>query len=163
MTIKARPVRLDVLAAGATVGYGSEWTAARPSLVATLPVGYADGWTRAYWPGAAALVRGRRVPVVGRVSMDAVCVDVTEAGEVMMDDEFVLLGQQGAERITANELARVRGSIPNEVIATIGARLPRVYMNENGIVATSVQADHVDFAESAPPCLRRLGETLGSP
>jgi alanine racemase len=130
MTVKARPVRLEAMPAGASVGYGGEWTAARPSLVATLPIGYADGWTRAYWPGATALLRGRRVPLIGRVSMDSVCADVTEAteaGQVSMDEEFVLLGAQGGERITANELARLRGSIPNEVLCAFGPRLRRRY------------------------------------
>ena len=131
LTLKARPVRLGWLPAGASVGYGGEWTTDRPSLIATLPLGYADGWTRAYWPGATALLRGRHVPLVGRVSMDSVCADVTDAaesGEVTLADELVLLGGQGSERITANELARLRGSIPNEVLSTIGPRLPRVYL-----------------------------------
>jgi alanine racemase len=128
MAVKARPVRLEVLPAGASVGYGREWTAERRSLIGTLPIGYADGWTRSYWPGASALVRGRRVPLVGRVSMDSVCVDVTDVGEVTMDDEVVMLGSQGAERITANELARLRHSIPNEVLCSFGPRLHRTYV-----------------------------------
>jgi alanine racemase len=146
MTVKARPVRLELLPAGASVGYGSEWTAERPSLIATLPVGYADGWTRSSWPGAFALLRGRRVPLVGRVSMDAVCADATDvadAGEVTMDEAFVLLGGQGVERITPNELARLRQTIPNEVFCSFGPRLPRRYVGAQGIVAVSHQADHV--------------------
>lgn len=147
MAVKARPVRLEVLPRGATVGYGREWTAERQSLIATLPIGYADGWTRSYWPGAAALLRGRRVPLVGRVSMDSVCVDVTDVtdlGAVTMDEEFVLLGRQDAERIAPNELARLRGSIPNEVFCSFGPRLPRAYLDERGMVAASHQADRVD-------------------
>ena len=150
MTLKAKPVRLELIAPGATVGYGGEWKAERPSRIATLPVVYADGWARASLPAAMALVRGRRVPLVGRVSMDAVCADVTDVDVVAMDDEFVLLGQQGAERITANELARIRASIPNEVLSTIGPRLPRIYRDQNTIVAMSIQADYVDHAGSAP-------------
>lgn len=125
MTVAARPARLEWMLAGESVGYGGEWTAERPSLIATLPIGYADGWTRRYWPGAHALVRGRRVPLVGRVSMDSVSVDVTDAGEVGMDEPFVLLGAQGEERITPVELARLRGSIPNEVFCAFGPRLGR--------------------------------------
>ncbi len=149
LTIKARPVRLDLVAAGASVGYGGEWTAPRPSRIATLPIGYADGWTRSSWPGASALLRGRRVPLVGRVSMDSVCADVTELeaeGEVTMDEVLVLLGAQGDDRITANELAGLRGTIPNEVLAGLGARLPRVYIDDRGPVAVSHQADQVDRA-----------------
>jgi len=125
MAVKVRPVRVEDLPAGASVGYGSEWTATRQSRIATLPIGYADGWTRRYWPGADALVRGQRVPLVGRVSMDTVCADVTDVPGVDPDDEFVLLGAQGAERISAVELARIRGSIPNEVFCAFGPRLAR--------------------------------------
>jgi alanine racemase len=125
MTVAARPARLEWMPAGSSVGYGGEWTAERRSLIATLPIGYADGWTRRYWPGAQALVRGRRVPLVGRVSMDSVSVDVTDADEVGMDEPFVLLGGQGDERITPGELARLRGSIPNEVFCAFGPRLGR--------------------------------------
>jgi len=153
MTIKARPVRLEWVSAGATVGYGGEWTAARPSLVATLPIGYADGWTRDSWPGASALIRGRRVPLIGRVSMDAVCADLTDVsrdGEVTMDDELVLLGRQGGDRITANELAGVRATIPNEVLAALGPRLPRVYLEEHEVVAVGRQSDRVDWLGDRP-------------
>lgn len=131
MTVLARPARLEWMSAGSTVGYGGEWVAERPSLIATLPIGYADGWTRAYWPGASALVRGRRVPLVGRVSMDSVSADVTDvvggphAGQLGLDEPFVLLGGQGDERITPVELARLRRSIPNEVFCAFGPRLPR--------------------------------------
>lgn len=134
MTAKARPVRLEWMPAGATVGYGQEWTADRRSLIATLPIGYADGWSRAYWPGAAALVRGRRVPLIGRVSMDSVCADVTDVGEITPDDEFVLLGAQGGEHITANDLARLHDSIPNEVLCAFGARIERIYIGESAAI-----------------------------
>lgn len=126
MTVKALPIRLEWVEAGTPVGYGQEWRADRRSRIATLPIGYADGWTRRYWPGAEALVRGRRVPLVGRVSMDSVCADVTDVGGVGDDDEFVLLGGQGGDRITATDLARLRGSIPNEVLCDFGPRLKRI-------------------------------------
>lgn len=140
MTVVAHPVRAEWLPAGATVGYGAEWTAERPSLIATLPIGYADGWTRAYWPGATALVRGRRVPLVGRVSMDSVAADVTDVadalgaagGEIVLDERFVLLGSQGDERITPGELARLRGSIPYEVLSAFGPRLVRRTVGRDG-------------------------------
>ena len=132
MTVKVRPIRLEDVPAGSTIGYGGEWTTERPSRIATLPIGYADGWTRAYWPGASALVRGRRVPLVGRVSMDSVCADVTDVPGVGYDDEIVLLGGQGEERITASDLARLRGSIPNEVFCAFGPRLPRVARQGSG-------------------------------
>lgn len=128
MTIKARAVHLELVPAGGSVGYGSEWTAERHSTIATLPIGYSDGWTRSYWPRGEVLVKGRRVPIVGRISMDSTCVDVSEVPGVRLDDEFVLLGRQRDEQITANELAHLRRSIPNEVLATLGPRIPRLYV-----------------------------------
>ncbi len=148
MTVKARAVRLESIAAGASVGYGGEWTSERPSRIATLPIGYADGWLRSSWPGGSVLVRGRRAPLVGRVSMDSICVDVTDIDGVTADDEFVLLGSQGDERISPAEIARHRGTIPNEVFCAFGPRLPRVYLDEGAIVATSRQDERVD---RAPP------------
>lgn len=127
MTLKARAVRIMDVAAGSPVGYGGLWTAPRPSRVATLPVGYGDGYVRTYQPGAEALVRGRRVPVVGSIAMDAVEVDVTQIPDVDSTDEFVLLGAQGRDRITASELARRRNTIAWEVLAGMAWRLTRVY------------------------------------
>ncbi|HEU4920735.1 MAG TPA: alanine racemase [Candidatus Limnocylindrales bacterium] len=149
MSVKARPVRLETIATGGSVGYGGEWTAQRSSLVATLPIGYADGWSRSTWPGAEALVGGRRVPLVGRVSMDSVCADVTDAGAVTMDDEFVLLGRQGDARITAADLARQRGTIPNEIFCSFGPRLPRLYLEEGRVVAVARQMEHIDRSGAA--------------
>lgn len=149
MTVKARAVRFEHMPAGASVGYGREWIAERPSLIATLPIGYSDGWTRAYWPGARALVRGRPVPLVGRVSMDSVCADVTDVDGVTMDDEVVLLGRQGSERITPNDLARLRRSIPNEVFCSFGPRLPRLYLAGGRVVATSHGVERVEHLAGA--------------
>lgn len=138
LRLVARPVRIETLPVGARVGYGGEWEARRPSTIATLPIGYADGLPRHAWPGSVALARGRRVPLVGRVSMDSVCVDLTDAPGVMLEDEVVLIGAQGDERITVNEVAEHRGTIPNEVLATLGMRLPRVYLRGGGGEAVAV-------------------------
>ena len=127
MALKCRPLRMEGLGSDMPVGYGGRWRTERPSRIATLPVGYGDGWSRAYWPGAQALVRGRRVPLVGTVAMDALMVDVTDVPGVGPDDEFVLLGEQRRERITAQELARVRNTIAWEVVTSMAQRLPRVY------------------------------------
>ncbi len=130
MSLRARALRIEPVETGTPIGYGGLWTAPRPSLVATVPVGYADGYVRAYQPGGEALVRGRRVPVVGSIAMDAIHVDVTEvAGEpgFTSAEEFVLLGEQGDDRITAGDLARRRNTIPWEVLSSMARRLPRVY------------------------------------
>jgi alanine racemase len=126
MALKARPLRVERLEPGERVGYAGLWTAPRASVVATLPVGYGDGWARGY-AGAQALVRGRRVPLVGSVAMDAVAADVTDVPGVGLEDEFVLLGRQGDETVTVAELARLRTTIAWEVLAGMARRLPRVY------------------------------------
>jgi alanine racemase len=127
MVLKCRPVRVETLPAGSGVSYGGAWRATSDARVATLPLGYGDGFSRAYWPGSEALVRGRRVPLVGTVAMDAVMADVTAVPGVGLDDEFVLLGAQGPESIAAGELARRRNTISWEVVTSMSQRLPRVY------------------------------------
>jgi len=127
MELKAMPLRVETFPTGTRVGYGGTWVAQRESVITTLPVGYGDGWVRAYSPGAHALVRGTRVPLVGTVAMDAVMVDVTEVPGVGVGDEFVLIGRQGGEFIGVPELARLRNTIPWEVVTSMSFRLPRVY------------------------------------
>jgi alanine racemase len=127
MSLKARPAAFSDVPAGGTVGYGGTWRAQRSTRVAVLPVGYGDGYLLSSQPGAAALVRGQRVAVVGRVSMDAVTVDVTDLPGLGYDEEFVLLGSQGDESITVGDLARRRNTIAWEVLTSMARRLDRVY------------------------------------
>jgi alanine racemase len=129
LSLHARPVRVAELPAGTGISYGPTFTTSRPSRIATLPLGYGDGWSRALSNRAEALVRGRRVPLVGNVAMDAVMADVTGVpGEpVTVDDEFVLIGSQGGERITAADVAGARGTNQWEVVTALAGRLPRVY------------------------------------
>lgn len=129
LSLHARPVRVAQLEAGWGVSYGPSFTTARPSRIATLPLGYGDGWPRALSNRAAALVRGRRVPLVGTVAMDAVMADVTDVPgpPVGVDDEFVLVGRQGDLAITVPEVAAARGTMSWEVVTDLAARLPRVY------------------------------------
>jgi alanine racemase len=129
LSLHARPIRVADLSAGTGISYGPSFVAARPSRIATLPLGYADGWVRSLSNRAAALVRGLRVPLVGNVAMDAVMADVTDVPgpPVTSADEFVLLGAQGGDEITALELAQERTTITWEVVAVMSRRLPRVY------------------------------------
>jgi alanine racemase len=129
MALYARPVRVMDLPAGWGVSYGPTFRTARPSRIATLPLGYGDGWSRRLSNRASAIVRGRRVPLVGNVAMDAVMADVTDVPGPPVDgsDEFVLLGASGEERITAAELARERTTNTWEVVTNMARRLPRVY------------------------------------
>jgi alanine racemase len=127
MSVKCRPLRVESFPVGTPVSYGGLWQTSRPARIATLPIGYGDGWTRAYSPLAGALVRGRRVPLVGSVAMDAVMADVTDVGHVSGADEFVLIGAQEGAEIVPNELARLRTTIPWEIVTSMAYRLPRVY------------------------------------
>jgi alanine racemase len=119
--------RLKELPAGHAVGYGTTYRTARPSLIATLPVGYADGYNRRLSNRASVLVRGKRAPVVGRVSMDLVTIDVTDIEGAALGDEVVLLGRQGAGEIAAEELAAKLDTISYEVFCNVSARVPRIY------------------------------------
>ncbi|HET9435989.1 MAG TPA: alanine racemase [Candidatus Limnocylindrales bacterium] len=134
LELHARPVRVTDLAPGWGISYGPSFRTARPSRIATLPLGYGDGWPRSLSNRAEALVRGVRVPLVGNVAMDAVMADVTDVpGEpVSVDDEFVLLGRQGDDEIPAAELARRRTTNTWEVVTSLSRRLPRVYHAGSG-------------------------------
>ena len=128
-------LRLKQLPAGHAVGYGMTFHTVRPSRIATLPVGYADGYSRLLSNRGEVLIGGRRAPVVGRVSMDLVTVDVTDLPAAALADEVVLLGRQGDEEITAEEIAAKIGTISYEVLCGVSARVPRVY-HDGGRVTT---------------------------
>jgi alanine racemase len=137
LSLHARPVRVAELPAGHGVSYGPSFVTSRPSRIATLPVGYGDGWHRFLSDRSSALVRGVRVPLVGRVAMDAVMADVTDVpgDPITANEEFVLIGEQGDERITADELATTGGTISHEVITPMSRRLARVYHAAGSAVA----------------------------
>jgi alanine racemase len=134
LSLHARPVRVVDLPAGWGISYGPSFTTERPSRIATLPIGYGDGWARSLSNRAEALVRGRRVPVVGTVAMDAIMVDVTDVPgpPVGVDDLFTLIGAQGSQRIGAHDLARTRTTISWEIVTAMSRRLPRVYHSAAG-------------------------------
>ncbi len=129
LSLRARPIRVADLPAGAGISYGPSFVTGRPSRIATLPLGYGDGIPRSISNRAEALVRGRRVPLVGTVAMDVLMADVTDVPgpPVGVDDEFVLIGVQGSEEITVADLARLRTTIPWEVVTDLSRRLARVY------------------------------------
>jgi alanine racemase len=120
---------VEDLPSGWGISYGPTFRTARPSRIATLPLGYGDGWSRGLSNRAVAIVRGVRVPLVGNVAMDALMADVTDipAPPVSVTDEFVLLGSAGVEQITVAELARERNTNSWEVVTGMARRLPRVY------------------------------------
>ena len=112
---------------GATIGYGSLWRAPETARVATVAIGYADGIFRARANQGDVLVRGRRVPLIGMVSMDAITLDVTGVPDVQVGDVVTLIGRDGDEQITAEEVACWSGTISYEVLTSIGPRVERRY------------------------------------
>jgi alanine racemase len=127
LTLKTRIHYLKSVPKGSKIGYGGTFTTKRESLIATLPVGYADGYSLQLSNQGEVLIKGRRAPIVGRVCMDFTMVDVTEVPKVGPGDEVILIGRQGQERITPEEIAGKIGSIPYEVLCLIGKRVPRIY------------------------------------
>jgi len=127
MTLKTRIMHLKRVPAGTSISYGRTFTTRRESLIAILPVGYADGYSRAWSNRGQVLIGGRRAPVVGRVCMDMTMVDATEIPAVRMGDEAVLIGSQGSETLSADELARQLGTIPYEILCAVSSRVPRLY------------------------------------
>ncbi|HEV1998528.1 MAG TPA: alanine racemase [Candidatus Dormibacteraeota bacterium] len=123
---KARVVAVHGLDAGDRVGYGGAYVAPRPVRTATVSTGYADGYPRALSGSGELLVNGRRVPVIGRVSMDFITVDASAIPDVAVGDEAVIIGEQGEQRITADDLAQSLDTISWEVLARIGPRVERV-------------------------------------
>ncbi|MHB9023254.1 MAG: alanine racemase [Armatimonadota bacterium] len=130
LSLKAQVVQLSHLPAGDAVGYGHTYRARRDSVFALLPLGYADGLTRALSNRGSALVQGRRAPIAGRISMDQTSVDVTEIPGIALGDVAVLIGAQGEERITAWEVGLTMESIAYEALTNLSARLPRIYLAE---------------------------------
>ena len=123
-TLATRPIRLQRIAAGESVGYGRTFIARRDTLVMTLPIGYGDGYPRLLSNRAHVLVRGQRARVIGRVCMDMIMADVTDIPGVTLEDEVVLMGAQQGARITPDELAEQAQTIPYEIMLGFGARVP---------------------------------------
>lgn len=129
-SLRAQVVQVKEVPAGRAVSYGGAWTAPRPSRLALVPLGYGDGYFRALSNRAEALLRGRRVPIRGRVCMDQLVLDVTDLPPVQPGEVVTLLGRDGAEAITAQELADLAGTISYEILTRFQARLPRVYVDD---------------------------------
>jgi alanine racemase len=131
LSLHSRITLLKWVPSGETIGYGCTFEASRRSLIATLPIGYHDGYMRGLSNRAHVMVRGRYAPVVGRVSMDLTLIDVTDVPGVEIDDQVTLLGlnRNSPElKITAEDLARIAGTLSYEVTCGIGERVPRFYL-----------------------------------
>jgi alanine racemase len=131
MTVKTRVLQLKKVPADSPIGYGCTYCTSRPSLIATLPIGYDDGYDRLLSNKGEALVRNRRAPVVGRISMSLTTIDVTHIPDVREDDEVVLLGRQGDEEITADEIAAKIDTISYEIFCNLGGNREKQFLNSS--------------------------------
>ncbi len=125
LALRTRVMAVRNIAPGTGVSYGGTWRAARPTRVATLPIGYADGYPR-HVRGASVLLAGRRVPVIGAVCMDMLMVDATDLPESALAGPVTLIGRDGADEITVDDVARWAGTINYEILCGISKRVPRV-------------------------------------
>jgi alanine racemase len=128
MSVKARIAAIQNLRAGDVVGYGMRYTAPGPRRIAVLPLGYGDGFPRVRNQGEV-LLHGRRAPLVGGVTMDAIMVDVTDIPQAQLWDEAVLMGRQGSEEITVHDLARLKGSVSYDILTGWRMRMRRRFVN----------------------------------
>lgn len=129
LTFKSRVVFLKDVPSGAPLGYGASFHTRRPSRIATVPVGYADGLSRALSNRGRAIVRDHCAKIVGNISMDLSLLDVTDIPGVAVGDEVTLIGKSAHCSITASEIARDLGTVPYEVLCSIGKRVPRLYVD----------------------------------
>ena len=130
MTFKTKIIHIKDMGHGDTVGYGRTYKIINPTRVATLPVGYADGYNRLHSNQGEVIIRGTKAPVIGRVCMDQCFVDVSDIEGVSVGDEVILYGSQGQETISAESVARQLHTIPYEITCNVSKRVPRIYLNQ---------------------------------
>ncbi|MCP4749280.1 MAG: alanine racemase [Proteobacteria bacterium] len=128
MTIKTKIVHLKEVPAGFKVSYGSTYVTEKPTAIATVPIGYGDGYNRLLSSRGCMLIGGRRAPIVGRVCMDLTMLDVGHIPGATLEDEVIVLGRQETESITADEIAASLNTINYEIVTAITARVPRIYL-----------------------------------
>lgn len=138
MTLKTEVIQVKRVPRGFCVSYGRTFITTRESIIATLPIGYADGYRRLLSNKGEALIRGEKVPVVGTVCMDMIMVDVTKVPNVQMGDEAVLMGRQGDGEISAEDIAKKMQTISYEVFCGVSKRVPRVYTKKGRVIAGEI-------------------------
>lgn len=128
MSLKSAVIHIKDVPAGFSVSYGSTWTSPAPTKIATVPIGYADGYSRLLSSKGSMIVKGHKVPIVGRICMDLCMIDVGSVPDIEIDDEVVIMGRQEGSEITADDIARTTGTINYEIVSTITSRVPRIYI-----------------------------------
>lgn len=133
LSLKTRISNLKTLSKGVSVGYDRTFFTKRETIVATVPIGYADGYPRALSNKGKVIIGNSYAPIIGNVCMDQMMIDVTDIKDIKMDDEVLLIGKKGDMEISADKIAELVGSISREVMCNIGKRVPRVYIKNNTI------------------------------
>jgi len=128
LSFKARVANIKTVPPGTSISYGRTFITEKETTVATIPVGYADGYSRLLSNRASVLINGQKAPVIGIVCMDQFMIDVTGAGQICTGDEVILIGRQGEQTVTADELADLMGTINYEIVCMISSRVPRIYI-----------------------------------
>lgn len=134
MSLKTRIVQIRQIRSGESVGYGRAYTATSQKTVATLPIGYADGYSRLLSGKAEVLIHGHRAKVIGNICMDMCMVDISSIENVSIDDEVILFGNQDGVVLPVDELAAILGTINYEIVCGIGRRVPRVYIDNGNVL-----------------------------
>ncbi len=136
LTLKSNIVHVKVLPKGEYISYGREFKTERESIIATLPIGYADGYTRALYKKGKVIINGKSAPIVGRICMDQCMIDITDVGPVKVGDEVILIGEDQGIKFNADDIAKLLNTINYEVLCLIGKRIPRVYKKNKTTIKT---------------------------
>ena len=164
MQVRTEIVAVREIGSGQPVGYGATWKASRPSRIATIPMGYADGLSRAQSNTGAVLVRGRRAPIVGRVSMDYTTVDVGGIQNVGVGDTVTLIGSEGGESIGVEEVARHAQTIAYEITCSVGKRVERICVGGDDLELPAQRAPEASAAfHPRPPAPVEAGSPRPRP
>lgn len=140
MSVKTQVIHLHKVMAGSGISYGWSYVAPRDMMVATVPIGYADGYKRLLSGKVCMLADGQRVPVLGKICMDQCMIDVSSVHTIHVGDVITVLGQENQSSVTADELAKLCQTISYEVVSTIGTRIPRLYLKNGRVLNESAIA-----------------------
>lgn len=135
LTLKTTVSHVKEVEEGTSISYGRTFITKRKSIIATIPIGYADGYSRLLSGKAKVIINGKFAPVVGRICMDQCMIDVTDIGEVKVGDEVILLGEEGNLKFNADDFAEIMGTINYEITCMLKQRIPRVYIKEGKVVS----------------------------
>lgn len=148
LSLKARVIHLKTVSPGSPISYGCTWKASRDATIATIPIGYADGYNRGLSNKGMMVVGGQRVPIVGRVCMDLTMVDVTAVPGVKIGDEVVVIGRQGGTEVSADDVAAWNDTINYEVVAALTDRVPRIFIKTQEDTKTRKLDNNDDYIQN---------------